>query len=346
MKKRMLSIVLALGMAASLTACGSSDASSDENSAVAEGSEVSAESESGEKRHVVLGVSMADASDPNIQMVEESMEKMLPEFEEKYDCTAELIFTNAAYSVDTQIADVESLIEQECDAISIRSVDTTTDTAFEKCNEAGIPVLDTWFGTQTDKADSVLFVIDNYYIGELEAQWVIDYAESTGETLYVGNLDGISGAADTLRRTEAFVDTVNEKYNGAEDAPVQILATQVTENNTQTTLEIVEDWMQTYPEMNCIIGYGDDVAMAAVNALKAANKSMDDFVVVGVDGTTWIDSVPDEIDATVKMDFEEMARLEMEILFKLAYGEDASGYDEVDRSNIFVVDASNVDEYR
>ena len=344
--KKTIAMLLSLIIAVCMSACGgsasgNSDASKNQDSAKTENSG------DADLPHYKLGISMADASDANMQLVIKYMEEMLPSFEEKYKCTAELIVTNAAYSVDTQLSDVDSLIEVGCDAISIRSVDTTTDAVFAACKNAGVPVCDTWFGTNTENYDARLFVLDNYYIGELEAQWCIDYVEANpGTTLRVGYLDGISGAADTLKRCAAFCDVIEAKYGGAEDAPIVILDTKVTENNTQTAMQIVEDWMQSFPDMNCIIGFGDDCAMAAVNALKSANKSMDDYIILGVDGNTWIDEVPDSIDATVKMNFKQMAQYEMEILFKLIHKEDVSGYDVVDKSNVFVIDAANVEEYK
>lgn len=336
--QKLLALLLVVSLVFVFTACGQQEGETSDNPA---------NESNGDVPHLLLGISMADASDANMQIVVDCMESLLPEFEAQYDCTAELIVTNASYSVDTQLSDVESLIEQGCSAISIRSVDTTTDAAFVACQNAGIPVMDTWFGTQTENYDARLFVLDNYYIGELEAQWCIDYVKANPDAapLNVCYLDGISGAADTLRRCEAFYDVIEAEYGNAEDAPIKILDSKVTENNTQTAMQLVEDWMQSYPEMNCIIGYGDDCAMAAVNALKSAGKSMEDYIILGVDGNNWLSEVPENIDATVKMNFEQMARFEMEILFKLSFGEDASGYDKADKSNVFIVDASNYQDY-
>jgi ABC-type sugar transport system substrate-binding protein len=47
----------------------------------------------------------------------------------------------------------------------------------------------------------------------------------------------------------------------------------------------VEDWLQAFPEMNCIVAMSDEMAIAATNVLQAAKKSLGDCIVIGIDGS-------------------------------------------------------------
>ena len=64
---------------------------------------------------------------------------------------------------------------------------------------------------------------------------------------------------------------------------VKLIETQYCDWSTDRAMSTVEDWLQRYPEMNCIITASDDMGLGACNALNAAGKS--GWYVGGVDGT-------------------------------------------------------------
>lgn len=188
--------------------------------------------------------------------------------------------SNAESKVDKQISDVEALIQNKPDVIVIKAVDQDgVVPAFEACDAAGIPSIDSDMGANTDiplhltSDQRELGVL----IGEYSNEWL---AKNPDETIRAGYLIGVQFPS-VMGRMTGWMDTIEEAGNGER---FELLAEKVANWSATEAMAIVEDWMQAYPDMNWIVAMSDEMAIAAVNVVEAAGKS-GQIVICGVDGS-------------------------------------------------------------
>jgi ribose transport system substrate-binding protein len=193
----------------------------------------------------------------------------------------QVVMLNAEGKVDKQIADVESLIQLKPAVIIIRATDSDGAVpAFEACDEAGIPTIDSGFGT-THK-NTLKLLQSQYTLCGLQAQYCIDWLKANpGKKLKVGYLWGVQGVSAVTDRYNGWKDPLFKAYPDR----VEILVEKVCNWSATETMAAVEDWLQAFPEMNCIVAMSDEMAIAATNVLQAAKKTLDDCIVVGIDGS-------------------------------------------------------------
>jgi ribose transport system substrate-binding protein len=192
-----------------------------------------------------------------------------------------IVMLNAEGKVDKQIADVESLIQLKPAVIIIRAVDSDGAVpAFEACAEAGIPTIDSAFGV--NYRSTLKLIQSQYNLCALQAQYCIDWLRANpGKKLKVGYIWGVQGVSATLDRYNGWKETLLNAYPGR----VEVLAEKVCNWSATETMAAVEDWLQAFPEMNAIVAMSDEMAIAAANVLQAAKKTLDDCIVVGIDGS-------------------------------------------------------------
>jgi len=235
----------------------------------------------------------------------------------------ELIMTNAEGKVDKQLADIESLIALNPDAILIRATDSSgVVAAFEACEAAGIPTLDSGFGSNYENTLKILS--SQFYLCSLQAQYCIDWLKAhPDQTLKVGYVWGAQGVSAVQDRYNGWHDTLMEAMGDR----VEILAEKVCNWSATETMAVVEDWVQAYPEMNCIVAMSDEMALAAVNVLQAANIGPDKCFVVGIDGSPAAQEAirNGTLNATVYTSKKADARLTLEYAVRIAEGQDLRG---------------------
>ena len=287
--KKLLCILLALVLVFSFAACSSSDNDSNKDTDDKSNADDSNATTDGESYKI--GVSMY-AKEFTSEIVESLMNQHAEDYMAETGNKVEIVYTYCDYDVATQISDVESLITMGCDAIAVRVTDTEgCNVCFDACKDAGIPSVAMWNGGEG--ADITIFAVDNYVIGQRQAEWFIDYAKETGETYICGYLDGISSAADTLLRCSGFKDTIKEEYGDLTSGAIQVIAEQYSENSADTSQKVTEDWLISYPQMNTVIGWNDTAAYGATQAFIAAGYTPDQYTIIGCDGTDYNDLLED-----------------------------------------------------
>lgn len=344
MKKRIAMLLAVVMMAGTLAACGSQGQGSDqgsENSSVKE----AGSDNSSDKEEITLA--WADASnDATMQSIHTAIEDVLvPMYEEKYGVKINTVFADSQGDVGQQITDVENFVAQGADVISCRPVDTDgSAAAFDYATSAGVPIISTWWEVNTDNKAGTLIVVDNEYIGQLMAEWLINYAEENDTTLKVGVLAGKANAPDTNVRAIAFEEAIIEKYGDLSTGKVQEIVMDYGEQDTNTSLTIMEDWMQVYDDMNCVFATNDDSAYGAIQVLKQMQK-IDDFVVIGVNGNTYLNLVGEgELDMTVIIDATAAVSAEMDAMCQIALGGEFPDTGDLLSEFITVCDSTNFEE--
>ncbi len=145
-------------------------------------------------------------------------------------------------------------------------------------------------------------------------------------------------------RSEAFMELVEETYGDLTSGKVQVLVSDYGGLDTDTSMQLMEDWSQTYTDMNCVFASNDDSAYGAIQVIKSLGK-MDDFTVVGCNGNTYLSLVGDgEIDMTVIIDSAAAVGTEMDVLIRAALGMDLPDLNAAKDDYLKVCDSSNFDE--
>ncbi len=206
--------------------------------------------------------------------------------------TVEIV--DAAASQSTQNEQVENLISKGCDVVCVNLVDRTEPTTITDLAEKnGVPII--FFNRELvaedlERWDKLFYVgADAQQSGILEGQIVADLYEDKpaidkngdGALQYV-TLEGEAGHQDAIIRTEYSVSTIM-------DAGIKVEKLAYARANwirAQGQTQMASLLEQFGDKIEVIIANNDDMALGAVDALKAAGTVQKDWpVIVGIDGT-------------------------------------------------------------
>lgn len=231
----------------------------------------------------------------------------------------EIITTNAQNNIATQMADIESLIVQKPDAIMVWAVDADgMVNAVESIYNADIPCILSSYSVNTDQYNLYLYE-DQVWTGELQGEYCKEWIKNhPGETLKCGYIWGVTGVSGCIERYEGW------KNNCVDDETIILLDEQIGNWSAADAMTITEDWIQAYPEMNCIVCMSDEMALGVIQALQGAGKNLDDYVILGIDGSesAQIEIDKGTLDGTVFQNRYLSAKLQMEAVSRLLNGEE------------------------
>ena len=258
----------------------------------------------------------------------------------------EVITVNAEGSIDKQIADIESLIQMECDVVFIDPLDVVgIIPAIESCAAAGVKVVE-MRGVDSDAVTTSYMGNDEASMAEIAYDWYVDLLEANPElNLKIGLIYGLAAQTQQLIRVDHLVALLEENYPDR----VEVVAEQYCDWDAQKALECMENWVQRFPDggMNCVISAGAQMATGAVNAVVAAGYDMDDWIFTTTDSTADVLWAINEglVDMTVGIDSTENGRLAAEVTVQVGLGEytdrEFNGGDRV----IMGIDSSNISEW-
>jgi len=260
------------------------------------------------------------------------------------------VVTNGDLDINKSYADLENLCQQKPDVIFARSVnDLANIRLVEIATEAGIPIM----------IMSNLTVVDdkvgdpNYlgHVGDPElvrgvplAEWVNDYCTNTnpGFVPKIGFLVG-DIAIDAPGLVERSIDIRDGLTVEWEDV---ITAAADPAWSAAGGMKIAEDWMQKYPidELNTLLVWSDEMCVGVIQALQAAGKNPDDYLVLSYDGLPIIEEYVADgwVDATSALGLEKVADTVIGVAQKIKDGK----RDEVDfmsyANSIYIMDTENV----
>ncbi len=289
MKKKILSVILATAMVATMAGCGSAtsqpataepvaeEAVAEEPAAEEPAAEETAEAASDEL--IVVGYAQVGAESDWRTANTESFKTTFTE-ENGY----QLIFDDAQQKQENQIKAIRSFIQQEVDYIVVAPVvETGWETVLEEAKEAGIPVI--LSDRMMDVSDDSLYEcwVGGNFIkeGEDAAAWVKSYLESQGrgeEEINIVTLQGTIGASAQVGRTDGFA-------NGMQDNWV-MLDKQTGEFTQSKGQEVMESFLKQYPDIDVVVCENDNMAFGAIDAIKAAGKTCGpegDIIVISFD---------------------------------------------------------------
>lgn len=191
----------------------------------------------------------------------------------------ELLFSNAENSQENQIAAVRSFIEQKVDAIILAPViETGWTPILREAQEAGIPVV---IVDRNVTADASLFLTrvssDFVHEGRLAAAWL---AQETSGNCKIVELQGTVGSSAARDRQIGFSQVI------ALFPDMQIIVSQTGDFRREEGQAVMENILntETPSEICAVWSHNDDMAIGAIEAIKAAGLDPgDDILIVSVD---------------------------------------------------------------
>jgi galactofuranose transport system substrate-binding protein len=192
----------------------------------------------------------------------------------------ELVVTDAQGQTSKQVSDVEDLIARRVNAIFLapREFEGLAP-ALQAARQANIPVfLIDREAAGTPGEDYVAFLGSNFIEqGRRAAEWLI---KQTNGKAGVVELTGTAGSSVARDRSQGFLDAIK----GHPD--VKIIASQTGDFSRATGQKVMENIIQSKGrEITAVYAHNDEMALGAIQALKAAGmKPGQDVLVVSVDG--------------------------------------------------------------
>jgi ribose transport system substrate-binding protein len=176
-------------------------------------------------------------------------------------------------SIPEQMSQIEDVIVRRPDAVAFIPVDSNAMVpGVERLNAAGIPVVNV-----TDRSvggEFVSFVgCNEYEIAASTARRLLQAMNGRGNVVII---EGVRGSSNNTTRMKGFADALAEFPN------VKLLASQPANFQRLQALQVMENLLQSYRDLDGVLALNDAMALGVVEALEAANRKA---LVVGINGT-------------------------------------------------------------
>ena len=227
---------------------------------------------------------------------------------------------DAQNDVAKQQSQIQNFIASKVDAMIVNPVDTDATAAMSKlAADAGIPLV--YVNRQPVNIDTLpdnqAFVASNEQeSGTLETKEVCRLLGGKGKAVVI--MGELSNQAARMRTQSAKDVLKTDECKGISVVEEQTANWQRTQGS-----DLVTNWLSSGIEFNAVIANNDEMAIGAIQSLKAAGKDMKDYVVAGVDATQ--DALAamqaGDLDATVFQDAAGQGKGALDAALKLVKGE-------------------------
>lgn len=192
-----------------------------------------------------------------------------------------LLTTNAQSQLSKQISDIQDMLSQGAQFLIVAPLNSDgLEPAFQAAAAKKVPVLTIDRKVNATACKDYLAFLGSDFVeqGKRAADAMIKATEGKGK---VAILLGSSGNSVTTDRTKGFVDQVKAQAPGLE-----IVAQQTGEFARDKGQQVMEQLIQSKPDITAVYAENDEMALGAVTALKAAGKKPGkDIKIVSIDGT-------------------------------------------------------------
>lgn len=260
-----------------------------------------------------IGVSMAN-SDTFLTVLRKGIEKAAA------DASQPVQIEIADDDVQKQLSQIQNFIAAKVDAIIVNAVDTSATAPMTKlANDAGIPIV--YVNRQPIDVDALgpkgAFVASNEVdSGTLETKEVCRLLGGKGDILImVGDLANQAA----VQRTKDIHDVIATP----ECSGMKVLDEQTAVWDPVKAQDLMTNWIAAGHKPAAVIANNDNMAIGAINAMKAAGWDMKDVVVGGVDATQEALAYmkQGDLDVTVFQDAFGQGSGAVDAAIKLAKGE-------------------------
>lgn len=188
-----------------------------------------------------------------------------------------LIFSDAQQKQENQISAMRSCIQQEVDVIGLPPVvEDGWEAVLQEAQDAGIPVI---------IVDRSVTADESLYASHIGSDMVLEGQRSADEMNRllpdggkIVELSGTTGSGAAVGRAEGFRMNLNDN--------IEIIDSQTGNFTTAEGKPVMEAFLKKYgDEIDGAFIHNDNMAIGAVEAMKAAGLEPGDIVIVSVDGT-------------------------------------------------------------
>ncbi|MCV0395101.1 MAG: sugar ABC transporter substrate-binding protein [Rhizobiaceae bacterium] len=233
---------------------------------------------------------------------------------------------DAQNDVARQLDQINNFIASGVDAIIVNPVDTSaTEAMSNAASTAGVPLV--YVNRQPINVDSLpddqAFVASN----EIESGTLAAFegckllraaGKAGGAKIYV--LMGELSNQAAVQRTKDFHDVIGMDMCSF----IEIIDEQTANWSRDEAQDLMTNWLSSGNEFDAVFSNNDEMAIGAIQAMKAGNVSMEDVIVTGVDATqdALVAMQAGDLDVTVFQDAHGQGGGALDAALKLARGEE------------------------
>jgi ribose transport system substrate-binding protein len=188
-----------------------------------------------------------------------------------------LVVTGSEHSTDlfTQVRQVEDFIAMKLDVVGIVAIERKgIIPTLDKCYEAGIPVI--MIDTDSEGGKRECFIAaDEELAGTLGAEWIAKAFFK--QKAKVGILEGAPGSLTNHLRCKGF-NTVMKNH-----PKIQIVSSLTAKWRRDLGMRVMDDMITAHPDLDAVMAMNDEMALGAVEALRARGK-LKQVKIVGING--------------------------------------------------------------
>lgn len=222
----------------------------------------------------------------------------------------ELVVLDSQNDPAKEMSNVEDLITKNVAVILINPTDSdAVGNAVKAANAKSIPVITLDRGANSGEVVAHI-ASDNVAGGKMAGEYIIAQLGGNGKVV---ELEGIAGTSAARDRGQGFNEAINVSN-------IEVVAKQTADFDRTKGLSVMENILQAQPEINAIFAHNDEMALGALQAIKASGR---EIMVVGFDATDdAVKAVEDgEMAATVAQQPAKIGSLGVENAVKVILGE-------------------------
>lgn len=247
--KKFLALALVLVLSLSLVACGTDKG----------------ETPAGEGAYTI-GFVISTQTNPFFVSLKQGAEEKAKEL------GVEIVVLDSQDDPSKEMANMEDLITKGVDLILVNPTDSdAVVNSVIAANEAKIPVIT--LDRASNGGETISYVAsDNVAGGVMAGEYIVELLGGSGNVV---ELEGIAGTSAAIARGEGF----NKALEGTD---LKVVAKQTADFDRVKGLAVMENILQSQPDIKAVFAHNDEMALGALEAIKASGR---DIKVVGFDAT-------------------------------------------------------------
>jgi ribose transport system substrate-binding protein len=183
-----------------------------------------------------------------------------------------------------QVSDVEDLMAKGVQALVVLAYDSSTLTpTIKKAKEKGIYIVSVDRGL-TEPVQDVYIAGDNPGLGKVSAEYMGPAMNGKGSMVV---LEGIPCEINT-QRVQAFNDVMKAKFPG-----IKILDSQPANWSTDKGYEVMQNYLQKYPQIDAVWAQDDDILIGVLKAYKESGRKDIKLMIGGAGSKQMVKAVMD-----------------------------------------------------
>lgn len=250
---------------------------------------------------------------------------------------AEVVMMDAEGNSQKAYDLAQSALTQDFDGLMLLSPDTKSSISIVKMvQDADMPLLITNAKADDSVQKDIPFVgADLELQGEMAGQMTLDILGDDGGKVCI--IEGPGGHDAAISRSAGFKKVVEGKDG------VEILGVQQADWDRALAMQKMEDLLTQFPEIDVVFAHDDNMAVGAVEAIKAANR-LDQIKVIGVGAAIdGLDSITNgEMYGTVLQSPVEEGEKSVETMLQIIDGQEVPLWTKLE---VAAITKDNVDQF-